>query len=179
MTCSARREGENDDNFAIPPPAPVDTSLTGDEAYARRLAMSRGLGNTNATQPPEPAPVPPPPSETGDEAYARRLAMAQARAQQPKQLQEEPQLAYNPFAPPPSVPPPPPSIPPPAASSVSQDLQDRIKNAREAAAAVAARLAAMASVASENPGDNPPSEESDDKQYVSILSILLSIIDAL
>ncbi|KAI0792854.1 hypothetical protein C8Q75DRAFT_751703 [Abortiporus biennis] len=161
-------------------------NMTGDEAYERRLAMSRGFapssqpsGSGSTQQYPSFAPsssqqIPPsssftPPNdyedappgldsntvpsvpitsvETGEEAYLRRLAMSQGRpyTSPPPSSQaptipvqpEPPTLAYNPFAPPTSIPPPPSAIPP----SLSDE---KVRNSREAAAAIAAKLKALA-----------------------------------
>ncbi|TKA58408.1 hypothetical protein B0A53_00147 [Rhodotorula sp. CCFEE 5036] len=76
------------------PPTSYDnpaSSTGGDEAYARRMALSSGFGSghappgdfsNNSSRPAPPAqtflPVPPR-EETGDEAYARRVAMSQRR----------------------------------------------------------------------------------------------------
>lgn len=135
------------------PPVVVDRTLTGDEAFQRRLAMS--------TRPRSPLPVPSPPAqapqgeplprpETGDEAYLRRLAMSTMGRNAPPTPQSErprsvspPALAYNPFAPP-SVPPPPPGPPPVTASNV---FEDKVK----AAAAIAAKLSALATSAGGDP----------------------------
>jgi len=127
----------------------VDSSLTGDEAYQRRLVMSQPRNPLPITDPvprtdediPGPSgqqlPVSLPPVETGEEAYLRRIAMSSAN-QLPPPRSESPPLAYNPFAPP-SVPPPP---PPPD----SAELEAKVK----AAAAIAAKLGAIAA--------NAPSE---------------------
>ncbi|KAK0503185.1 hypothetical protein EDD18DRAFT_1244785 [Armillaria luteobubalina] len=147
------------------PAVTVDKSMTGDEAYQRRLALSRpqpprAPSPPQDEAPPAPAPpAPPPVTETGDEAYLRRLAMSSrppvpvpapppappAPAARPP---SPPQLAYNPFAPP-SVPPPPPG--PPAAA-----LQAIIDEKVKAAAAIAARLGALASAAPATP--SPPKD---------------------
>ncbi|KAG7452577.1 uncharacterized protein BT62DRAFT_10373 [Guyanagaster necrorhizus] len=129
------------------PVVPLDKNMTGDEAYQRRLALSR-LQPPRAPSPPQEdditsrsALAPPPATETGEEAYLRRLVMSSrppvpAPAPRPP---SPPQLAYNPFAPP-SVPPPPPG--PPAAV-----LQATIDEKVKAAAAIAARLGALANTA--------------------------------
>ncbi|SJL00329.1 uncharacterized protein ARMOST_03642 [Armillaria ostoyae] len=144
------------------PAVTVDKNTTGDEAYQRRLALSRPQP-PRAPSPPQdeavPGPTasaPPPVTETGDEAYLRRLAMSSrppvpAPAQAPvpaPRPPSPPQLAYNPFAPP-SVPPPPPG--PPAAA-----LQAIIDEKVKAAAAIAARLGALASATPATP--SPPED---------------------
>ena len=48
--------------------------MTGDEAYARRLAMSQGVAPAPTLNPVSSAP---PPTETGEEAFQRRLALSQ------------------------------------------------------------------------------------------------------
>lgn len=117
----------------------VDRNLTGDEAFQRRLALSKASSDLAAA-------APSPPTETGEDAYFRRVAMSTQTAPQddpsfvqpaPPPRQPSPSaLAYNPFAPP-SVPPPP---PPPSGPSLSLAMDDRVK----AAAAIAARLGALA-----------------------------------
>ncbi|KAL5529000.1 hypothetical protein ACEPAG_4974 [Sanghuangporus baumii] len=142
-------------------PAVVDTAMTGEEAYARRLAMSQGI---TAPRNPSPAPV----AEIGDEAYQRRLALSQAMVMPvstptaprvPTPLPEE-ELSLNSFASPP-VPPPPAAEPAhSAASNVTQnpDFEERVKHSREAAAAVAARLAKLAASAPPEANVSPVSE---------------------
>ncbi|KAK0210687.1 hypothetical protein DFS33DRAFT_1483738 [Desarmillaria ectypa] len=128
-----------------PPVVPVDKNITGDEAYQRRLALSRPQPlrapslprNEDISGPVTPAS--PPVTETDDEAYLRRLAMSSRPPALAPRPPSPPQLAYNPFAPP-SVPPPPPG--PPAAA-----LQAMIDEKVKAAAAIAARLGALASTA--------------------------------
>ncbi|KXN82067.1 hypothetical protein AN958_03225 [Leucoagaricus sp. SymC.cos] len=160
-------------------PATFDRDETGDEAYQRRLAMSRGFR----------APSPPtqdqhiaednpsaeeghalPKDETGREAYLRRLAMStmrRAQAQEPaqeptpaapqqppqqprRQSPSPPPLAFNPFAPP-SVPPPPPPPPPGMAGAPPGDFEEK----KKAAAAIAARLGALAALAPQPPTSEP------------------------
>ncbi|KAG6879530.1 hypothetical protein C0992_001863 [Termitomyces sp. T32_za158] len=153
------------------PPRPV--SMTGDEAYQRRLAMS----NANATQPappPDDAPTAPPDApaaQTGDEAYLRRVAMstmnrphpppAPAPAPAPVSPPSPPPLAYNPFAPQ-SVPPPPPGPP----TSASSEIEAKVK----AAAAIAARLSALAgSAPSPAPAPAPKEEKPDPHGFAARL----------
>ncbi|KAG5654510.1 hypothetical protein H0H81_001151 [Sphagnurus paluster] len=126
-----------------PPPAPFPASLTGDEAYQRRLAMSQPAPLATSVPDNEDdtlADIPNSTSapQTGDEAYLRRLAMStvgRAPAPRPASPPSPPQLAYNPFAPP-SVPPPPPGPP----GTLPSEIEAKVK----AAAAIAARLSALA-----------------------------------
>ncbi|KIY50915.1 hypothetical protein FISHEDRAFT_38315 [Fistulina hepatica ATCC 64428] len=153
--------------------AVMNRDLTGDEAYQRRLAMSEDNRLRSATPPAtEPGPdedsflglpssgsVPPPATETGDEAYLRRVAMS-SRPAPPVATPSPPPLAFNPFAPPTSVPPPPLGGPP-----ISVSIQDKVK----AAAAVAARLSALASTSDAPvPAPEPEEEESPDSCSKSI-----------
>lgn len=123
-------------------PVELDVSMTGDEAYARRLAMSQGRVATVTV--PEPivssVSAPPPPIV--------------APTKQPSP--EPPTLAYNPFAPP-IVPPPPPPV----------DFDDRVKNSRETAAAIAARLSKIAAASSdpEATGNQLEADISTEKKY--------------
>ncbi|KAI3610702.1 dna-damage-repair toleration protein [Moniliophthora roreri] len=160
------------------PQAPVNLNISGDEAYQRRLQMSRGGGKPaesfSAPSQPSFQPVhlpseegsdaipglssmPAQPSaitkraETGEEAYMRRLAMSNRAATPPAPCPPSPPtLAYNPFAPP-SVPPPPP--PNPSGASLTPELEER----RKAAAAIAARLSAIGASA---PTTQPSTEDS-------------------
>ena len=151
-------------------PAMIDTSITGEEAYARRLAMSQGI------VPAVPAPpAAPPREETGDEAYQRRLALSQGLStsiSQPEPIkatspEPEKTLSYNPFAPSFVPPPPPAPAPNPGPSSVlDADFEARLKHSRDAAAAVAARLAKLASASAEegSTAGNEPSTQSKEEE---------------
>lgn len=164
-------------------PATLDRDMTGDEAYQRRLAMSRGIrppsppaqdptkGDDNVADEEPDVPLK---DETGEEAYLRRLAMStmprqqdhsvaapapQARVpspqhQQPRQKSPSPPpLSFNPFAPP-SVPPPP--GPPGASGTAVADIEER----KKAAAAIAAKLGALAALAPPQPSASPSVEPS-------------------
>lgn len=160
--------------MAIPDDIPtvVEPTLTGDEAYQHRLALTakrRPEASVPALQPTAPfsennddipglsanstAPIPPP--ESGEEAYLRRLAMSTvgkappAPPAHPVSPPSPPPLAYNPFAPPSSVPPPPPPGPMPA------ELEAKVK----AAAAIAAKLGALAASVPSEPPSAPVEEE--------------------
>jgi splicing factor 45 len=159
------------------PPVVVDKTLTGDEAFQRRLAMS-----TRPRSPlPVPSPVPSPAqaqqgeslstlprAETGEEAYLRRLAMStMSRNPAPAPQSERPRsvspptLAYNPFAPP-SVPPPPPGPP----TAIPNVFEDKVK----AAAAIAAKLSALATTTGGAPPTSlqpTPQVEEDSKSVFS------------
>ncbi|GJE98100.1 hypothetical protein PsYK624_143220 [Phanerochaete sordida] len=159
--------------------APVDVSLTGDEAYQRRLAMSKGIqpdtssapslapafapASSNVVRPPgsdheddiPSAPsVRPPVAESGEEAYLRRLALSQQKPPEPipraeTKTPEPPALAYNPFVPTAS-------IPPPAAAGLPSSgvalSEEKVRSSREAAAAIAAKLRALRPPESTAPG---------------------------
>ena len=135
----------------------VSQSMTGDEAYARRLAMSQGKA------PVAPVPEPPAstqPAESGHEANLSRATRSQPQFTPQSQTQpfEDRELAYDPFAPPTSVPPPPTAQPNPGPAEFDEKFQERVKSSREAAAAVAARLALAASSSQ----GNPPSQSEED-----------------
>lgn len=125
------------------PAAPPPLAETGDEAYLRRLAMStmnRAAAGMHARLPPSAHAVPLAPVPAQFE---------QAASERPHSVSPPP-LAYNPFAPPTSVPPPPPG--PPAA--IPNALEEKMK----AAAAIAARLSALAN-AGPSAGHPPPVQE--------------------
>ncbi|KAF9457182.1 hypothetical protein BDZ94DRAFT_1292538 [Collybia nuda] len=138
---------------------PVEPTLTGDEAYQRRLAMS----NAPKSRTPPPLGIPPPTSggseeedipglsigstgniintiraaETGDEAYLKRLSMS---INKPSIAPPSPPtLAYDPFAPP--------IVPPPPSGPLPSVLEAKVK----AAAAIAAKLGALGGPASSMP----------------------------
>ena len=161
------------------PPVAIDKSLTGDEAFQRRLAMSMrpvpDASPTPAVSKSEGSPAPSAPAprvETGEEAYLRRLAMstmpqAPSVAVAPAERVRSPsppELAYNPFAPP-SVPPPP---PPGTTTAIPSDLEDKVK----AAAAIAAKLSALAGAAGPStppvPSQPEPSPPLGDERSVAL-----------
>jgi len=167
-------ENERRDVRIVDTPTVVEPTLTGDEAYQRRLALT---AQRRPEAPPQPtaALIPNdndeipglsasnttailPPTETGEEVYLRRLAMS-ALGKQPQahttappvSPSSPPPLAYNPFAPPSSIPPPPPP------GSMPMELEAKVK----AAAAIAARLSALAASAPSEPS-GPAEEEKPD-----------------
>lgn len=125
-----------DDDYEMPAPVAVDTSMTGDEAYQRRLALSRSHNVPSRT--------PPVVAETGEEAYLRRAALSQQPVIEVQREPSPPALAYNPFAPPTNIPPPPPA-------PTGAEYEARLKQSREAAAAIVAKLAATASLGDTDP----------------------------
>ncbi|KAF5365689.1 hypothetical protein D9758_003207 [Tetrapyrgos nigripes] len=145
------------------PPVQVDRNLTGDEVYQRRLQMSM---SRPVSPPPEDdshdipgfdaSPVAPESQpQSGEEAYLRRLALSSRAAPAetpapapPPRQPSPPPLAYNPFAPPSSVPPPP---PPGGLAGAGTSVEERAK----AAAAIAARLGAMAASAPSSSSSQP------------------------
>lgn len=141
--------------------------------------------STSSVTDAEDVPVPPAPRapipQSADEVYLRRLALSQAR-QAPEPIKapiiptpavvpllafvppvSPPALAYNPFAPPASVPPPPSALPP----SLSDE---KVRSSREAAAAIAARLKALAPPPGAEVGESstgPSVQEPSSKKYVA------------
>ncbi|KAG2078031.1 hypothetical protein BDR04DRAFT_1226835 [Suillus decipiens] len=116
-----------------PIPAPVDNSLSDEEAYQPRPTAS-------PFEPPSRSPVP--------VTQPAQLGMPVPPTRSP------PPLAYNPFAPPANIPPPPPLL----TSQIPVALEDKVK----AAASIAARLSALAATASGGPGSSlpgPPPQE--------------------
>ncbi|KAH8102933.1 hypothetical protein BXZ70DRAFT_927282 [Cristinia sonorae] len=183
---TGRYEDDDDDAprgiGSAPGPAQLDTNMTGDEAYLRRVALSQGF---NSVPPPAQQHIadtsfhpPPPPvstlpmesprttslAQSGEEAYLRRLALSQTHRPQddvvpgtnPPQAvtvkTEPPTLAYNPFLPPATVPPPPTALPP----SLSEE---KVRTSREAAAAIAAKLKAMAPPPEAGDSSNPAEQD--------------------
>lgn len=180
------REYDDDDDdrsMDTEPPAPVERDLTGDEAYQRRLAMSRGFrppsppadnqqqstGDSDMSGVVVPS-HPLPRDETGEEAYLRRLAMSTMnRAQAHPQPQPQPPSPSPPPPPqrqrspsPPSLsfnpfapPSVPPPPPPPGVSGGAVGLSD-IEEKKKAAAAIAAKLGALAALAQPPPPSSTP-----------------------
>ncbi|KII88981.1 hypothetical protein PLICRDRAFT_698121 [Plicaturopsis crispa FD-325 SS-3] len=166
---------------AIPPPAPVNRDLSGDDAFARRLAMSQAASVPpppvlNVQPPSMPPPMPPPMEEeeddpdaipglgapptsfpepeTGDEAYLRRVALSQPR---PSSSSISP---YHDPSPGPTLaynPFAPPSVPPPPPGGppALAGFEARAK----AAAAIAAKLSALAGNPPQTQSQSPPSQE--------------------
>ncbi|KAF8515872.1 hypothetical protein JB92DRAFT_2912946 [Gautieria morchelliformis] len=137
------RDQESDEHtrsvtLQSPPPAlpsaPVDTAMTGEEAYLRRLAMSSKTrpAPPEATSIASSAPVPEI-ADDGEAAYRKRVEASR----------QPPPFDGAAFAPPPLVPPPP-ALPGAVSAQPAPDLEARIKAQRDAAAAIAARLAAIA-----------------------------------
>jgi len=152
-----------------PPPAASERTLTGEEAYHRRLALSAaGLKHRDSVPPAEPtnddvdetipglsminAPAVP---VTGEEAFLRRIAISTLPSKSPLPVvaplsPSPPPLAYNPFAPQ-AVP-----LPPPPLSAPSPGVfEEKVK----AATAIAAKLSALASATSANSSPTPPPTE--------------------
>lgn len=126
------------------PLAIVGTLLTGDDAYARRLAMSQDV-------PMQPSPPPTsaalPAAETGEEAYQRRLVLSQGRMPAASTAPVH-EVQPSPPPPPPAAVDVPDQTPAtPASERQAFDFEARLKHSREAAAAVAAKLAKLASTA--------------------------------
>jgi splicing factor 45 len=168
-----RDEDDAPRGFGLPA-VPVNTDMTGDEAYQRRLALSSSL------QQPAPSVVADDRDVSGDDAYARRLAMSSnqlskdgagddayqrrvtmsptPQVHQPVPPSEPPSLAYNPFAPV-SVPPPPTGPPP--------SIEDEVARKKEAAAAIAAKFNALAAI--QPPEESNPAPQNTVHRYCPLL----------
>lgn len=156
--------GEEDPGEPDQRQAEFDIDMTGDDAYAKRLAMSRSQVADPQPALPDITPAPLPIAQTGDEAYQRRLAMSQARRpiSPPFTVPDvSPLPSALPFTSLQSLPalPPPTAIPPAADRAGTQSFEERVRSSKEAAAAVAARLSKMA----QQPPVIPESEDSESK----------------
>ncbi|KAH9915814.1 uncharacterized protein BXZ73DRAFT_92586 [Epithele typhae] len=123
----------------------VDATMTGDEAYQRRLAMSQGL---QALSPPRrhshprlpPSVILPHAGRSGEDAYLARLAMIPQG--NPPVTREPSPLPFEEALPPRAQAPI--LVPPPAAPAPAVPSQQKIESSKLAAAAIAARLSALA-----------------------------------
>lgn len=172
--------------------------MTGNEAYQRRIAMSRGVrlsppaqkhasDKENITNQETRVLSK---DETGEEAYLRRLAMSTMHRQQDKGTTEQeqvpipppqfqqfrrksvspPPLSFNPFAPP-SVPPPP--GPPIPSGALVPDIEEK----KKAAVAIAAKLGALAALAPQpSVVDSSTSVEEVSKGWMKFFFCLLWLI---
>lgn len=133
------------------PAMAIDTSLTGDEAYARRLALSQGRASAPTTTvipsvPPKLTPV----VEISDQVYPRNMAMDQPQIRpQPEASVLNIGLAMTTTFTPSQLPPT--DLPVSAMPQLSNELEERLKSSREAAAAVAARLSQVVANAPAEP----------------------------
>ncbi|KZO95719.1 hypothetical protein CALVIDRAFT_149953 [Calocera viscosa TUFC12733] len=168
---SSSKSAADTPSFVSSAPVVVARDMTGEEAYQRRLALSRGGVAAPPPAIPSPPRVPSPPApqpyvtETGEEAYQRRMALSLGGARPPPPAPGVPPSAPPRFSRPPpgpdedeymwSAPQPPPSVPtpplvPPPPTSTAQPpvpqvvLDPEVEKRRQAAAAIAARLAALA-----------------------------------
>lgn len=137
-------------------PVAIDRSLTGDEAFQRRLAMSGRPRSPTLTSVPVSQITEE--DETPIELEEGNLGPPDMSiTHDPAPFYDPPSppaLSFNPFAPP-SVPPPPPG---PPGTSIPSEFEAKAK----AAAAIAAKLGALAAAAasSESQEPTPPVEES-------------------
>ncbi|EKM55934.1 uncharacterized protein PHACADRAFT_144873 [Phanerochaete carnosa HHB-10118-sp] len=170
---------------------PIDVNLTGDEAYQRRLAMSRSVQPATSPVPsftaagvpsvssdvglpassdrddemPDALPTRALVDETGEEVYLRRLAMSQLqpvpRAAAKTPEPDSPALAYNPFEPSASVPPPSAAGLPLSGNALSEE---KVRSSKEAAAAIAAKLRALKPPESDMAGSGASTPTADVEQ---------------
>ncbi|KAF8520162.1 hypothetical protein BU17DRAFT_46908 [Hysterangium stoloniferum] len=137
----------------------VEKSMTGEEAYLRRLAMSSRPQPEPAVlddRSPEQTHAPAESEHRPYEEHAPEIETAQ-RSPSPDMDEPLPPLGGAAFAPPPLVP------PPPSSDQIQATLEAQIKAQREAAAAIAARLSASAP----KPSDTTAEAESPARTIVS------------